>query len=139
MKKHVSKLVALALFAVAFISAAVAQDSVHAVRANIPFKFYAGSQLLPAGEYTISVNPMSRLVTIGQKEPGSSSLLLGSPDDKSRGERTVLRFKLVGDEVYALSELQGPDVGVSFRAKQSERAVSAQNKNQTLVVVAEAR
>jgi len=139
MKKYLSKLVALALFAVALSGAVVAQDSVHTLRANIPFSFYAGSRLLPAGEYTISVNLENRLVIFHQKDNGSSSMLLGSVDEKLPGDRTVLRFKLVDGEVYALSELQGPELGVGFKAKRAENTMNVRNqKSQSAVVIAEA-
>ena len=140
MKKYLSKLVALALFAMALTGAALAQDSAHMFRANIPFSFYAGSKLLPAGEYTILVNLQNRLVTIGQEETGSRSFLLASPEDSSSGERTVLTFKLVDGAVYALRELQGPDLGVNFNAKASRNALAAQNlKDQSVQIVAEVR
>ena len=67
MKNYLSKLVALALFAMALTGATLAQDGTHAVRANIPFSFYAGREMLPAGEYTISINMEDHLVIIGQK------------------------------------------------------------------------
>ena len=138
--KNLLKLVALALFVVALTGAALAQDNAHVVRANIPFNFYAGGHLMPAGEYTIWVNMENRLVTIGRKATGSKSFLLGSLDDSSRDDRTVLIFKLVEGEVYALRELQGPDLGVSFNAKGAPPAMRVQNeKSQSLEVIAEAR
>jgi hypothetical protein len=140
MKKYLGKLVALALFAVALTGAALAQDSAHTVRANIPFNFYAGDRLLPAGEYTISVSPGNRVVTIIQKATDSGSFLLGHADNISGNGRTVLTFKLVDGEVYALRELRGPDLGVSFSAKRSERAMNVQNqKGESVTVIAEAR
>ena len=138
--KNLLKLVALALFTVALSGAALAQDDAQVVRADIPFSFYAGGHLLPAGEYTILVNPESRLVTIGQNETGQRSFLLGSQDESSRDGRTVLIFNLGAGEVYALRELQGPEMGVSFNAKGSQRATRAKNQNsQPVEVIAEAR
>jgi hypothetical protein len=139
MKNYLSRLVALSLFAMALTGAALAQDNAHVVRASIPFRFYAGSQLLPAGEYTISVNMESHSIILGQKATGSRSFLLGLPDDGSRDDRTVLTFKLAGDEVYALRELQGPDLGVSFKARALKPAMSVQNQSQSVEIVAEAR
>ena len=140
MKKYLSKLVALALFAVALTGAARAQNDAHAVRANIPFTFYAGGKLLPAGEYKVSVDMEGHMVFIGQKATGTGAFLLGSPEDHSRDTRTVLTFKLVGGEVYALRELRGPDLGVSFNAAGARHALSAQNqKSQSVEIVAELR
>jgi len=140
MKSNSCKLAALALFAVALTGAASAQVNEHLVRANIPIDFYAGSQLMPAGEYTISVNMADDVITIDQEATGTRSFLLGLADDGSRDERTVLTFKLVAGDVYALRELQGPDVGLSFNAKAPQASMSAQNQsNKTVTVIAEAK
>ncbi len=140
MKNYLSKLVALALFAMALTGAALAQSNSHELRANIPFSFYAGGQVLPAGEYTIWVNMQVHSAMVGQKATGRSSILLGSPDDSSRDERTVLTFKLAEGEVYALSEIRGPDLGVSFNAKAQRAALRVQKQsNDSVAVIAEAR
>jgi hypothetical protein len=141
MKKYFGKLVALALFAVALTGAALAQDNAHMVRANIPFNFYAGGQLLPAGEYTISINLENRVAMIGQKATGRGYLLLAQQGDSARDDRTVLTFKLVDGEVYALRGLRGPDLGgLSFNAKRPERAMKVQNqKGESVTIIAEAR
>jgi len=138
--RNLRKLVVLALFALALTGAALAEDSAHMVRANIPVDFYVGGKLLPAGEYTVSVNMTEHLITIAQKANGSRAFLLGSPDDSSRDDRVVLTFKLVADNAYALRELQGPDMGLSFKAKVPEAAISAQNQRaETITVIAEAK
>jgi hypothetical protein len=140
MKKHFGKLVAMTLLAVALTGAALAQDSAHMVRASIPFSFYAGGKLEPAGEYTISINAENHMVTITPNATRTGSLLLGYADDASSDGRTVLIFSLVGGEVYALRELRGPELGVSFSSKRLEHAMKVQNqKDQTAVVLAEAR
>ena len=140
MKNYLRRLAALALFAVALAGAAWAQDNTHLVRFNIPFDFYAGGQLLPAGEYTISVNMVEHEITIGQKATGSRSFLLGSAGAGSRDDRTVLTFKLVADQAYALRELQAPDFGLSFKATARQGSMRAQNQsNKTVTVIAEAK
>jgi len=138
--RNLRKLVVLALFALALTGAALAEDSAHMVRANIPVDFYVGGKLLPAGEYTVSVNMAEHLITIAQKANGSRAFLLGSPDDSSRDDRVVLTFKLVAENAYALRELQGPDMGLSFKTKASEAAIRAQNQRaETVTVIAEAK
>ena len=140
MNNYLRKLMALAFFAVALTGAALAQDTTRMVRANIPFSFYAGGQLLPAGEYTIAVNVEDRSIAIGQRASGHRSFLLGSSDDSSRDDRTVLTFKLVAGDVYALRELQGPDLGLSFNAKAPQAAMSAQNQGkESVTIIAEAK
>ena len=138
--KYLGKLVTLALFAVALTGAALAQEGSHMVRADIPFSFYAGGRVLPAGEYTISVNLENRLVLIRQKATGTGVLLMGGPDDGSRDDRSVLTFKLVDGEVYALRELQEPGIGVTFSSKASQSNLRVQNReDKSVTVIAEAR
>ena len=138
--RNLRKVAVLALFALALTGAALAEDNAHMVRANIPIDFYVGGKLLPAGEYTISVNMAEHEITIGQKATGTRSFLLGTPDDSSRDDRVVLTFKLVAGDVYALRELQGPDMGLSFNPKAPEAAVKTQNQRaETVTVIAAAK
>jgi hypothetical protein len=138
--KNLPKIVALVFFAVALTGAALAQDNAHVLRANIPFSFYAGGQLLPAGEYILSVNADDHSVILGQQATGNSSILLGSPDDSSRDYRTVLVFQLGAGDVYALREVQSPGVGVGFNAKGQASAMRAQSqKKQSVEIIAQAR
>ena len=140
MNNYLRKLIALAFFAVALTGAALAQDTARIVRASIPFSFYAGGQLWPAGEYTIAVNAENHSITIGEIATGTRSFLLGSSDDSSRDSRTVLTFKLVAGDVYALRELQGPDLGLSFNSKTPQPAMSAQNqRKESVIIIAEAK
>ncbi len=140
MKQHLFKLAALAFFAATLTAAAVAQDDATMFRANIPVDFYVGDKLMPAGEYQISVDLREHELAIEEKATGHTSFLLGSPDDGSRDDRTVLTFKLVAGDVYALRELQAPDLGLSFRAKAPQITAKAQNHGkETITVVAEAR
>jgi hypothetical protein len=140
MKNNLRKLAVLALFALALTGAALADDSAHVVRANIPVDFYVGNKLMPAGEYNLSINVTEHMVTIAQKATGNRTFLLGSSDDSSRDERVVLTFKLVGGDAYALRELQGPDIGLSFAAKAPKTSMKAQNQRaETVTVIAEAR
>ncbi len=140
MKTHFSKLVALALFAAALTGVALAQNDVPLGRASIPFDFYAGGRLLHAGEYTISANLNDRVAIIQERASGKTCFLMGAPDENSRDDRTVLTFKLVGDNVYALHELQGADMGVSFNLIAPQGTMTGQNqKSQSVVVIAQAR
>jgi hypothetical protein len=117
MKNNVCKAVALALFTVALGGAALAQDYAHKVRATIPFEFYAGDKLMPAGNYTFATNVASHSVEIGQSAKGSESFLQGSHNDASKNGLAVLTFRTNGAGTYALQKVQGEDFGVSFNAE----------------------
>jgi hypothetical protein len=114
MKNNFCRLVALALFTMALGGAALAQDYGHEVRADIPFNFYAGDKLMPAGNYTFATDLASHTVEIGQTAKGSGSFLHGSPYDGSNNGTALLTFRTNGDGAYALEKVQEDDFGVSF-------------------------
>ena len=138
MKDNYRRLVALALFVLALNAAALAQDCGPRVRAQIPFSFYAGSKVLPAGSYTFAINRKSLNVTIYQNEKGIGIFLLGSPHDGSNNGFALLTFRTTGEGPYVLQKLQGPDYGLSFRVgKALSRLVEERPPDAIQVVVAE--
>lgn len=138
MKKNFRTLVALALFTLALNAATFAQQFGHEVRANIPFSFYAGGKVMPAGNYTITIDRLSFNIAIYQKDKGIGSFLLGSPYDGSSNGRTLLTFRANDEGIYALQKLQGPDFGLSFSAKNRlSRLVEDRPTDDTQTLVAE--
>ena len=76
MKEHYRRLAALALFVLALNAAALTQDFGPKVRAQVPFSFYAGGKMLPAGTYTFAVNRENHTVAISQYTRGSRLFFL---------------------------------------------------------------
>ena len=114
MKENYRKLVVLALAVLALTGASLAQDFSTKVRAYIPFGFYAGEKLLPAGNYTLAVNRGSNNVAIFQKDTGVGTFLLGSPHDASRNGLSLLTFRANSEGTYVLQKIEGPELGISF-------------------------
>lgn len=114
MKENYRKLIVLALVVLALTSASLAQDFSTKVRAHIPFSFYAGGKILPAGNYTLSVNRGSNNVAIFQKDSGVGTFLIGSPHDASRDGLSLLTFRGNSEGMYVLQKIEGPDLGISF-------------------------
>jgi len=103
---------AFLLVAVIFGSAvyALAGDT-PALTVNVPFAFYAGKQLLPAGEYRITMLALNysatgSILAIGTKDGSLLMYLSGNPSD-SRGNEPAYtaKFKKYGGR-YFLSEVQ---------------------------------
>jgi len=113
-KENYRKLVVLALFVLALTGASLAQDFSPKVRAHIPFNFYAGGKILPAGTYTLGINRGSNNVAIFQKDTGVGTFLIGSPHDASRNGLSVLTFRANSEGTYVLQKIVGPDLGISF-------------------------
>ena len=135
MRDNLRRLVALALFAIALTGAAMAQTYSHVVRADIPFNFYAGSKLLPAGTYTFSINNQILMVRIGDARI-NNCILLGLPNDGSDNGITLLTFQSNGEGAYVLRKLQGQDFGLSFNTSKRLSFLAADRRadfHQTVV------
>jgi hypothetical protein len=129
--KVVAKLAVIAVFAVAFSGAGLAQSFDHKVRAEVPFNFYASNKMLPAGSYTFALDKSNQTVLILQNDRTLGALLLGSASDSSKPERTALVFRSNGDGVYALEKLQGPDFAVAFDAKTTLSRIAQDRSDDT--------
>lgn len=137
MRQHFRKLLALTLLALALNVATFAQGFGQKVRANIPFSFYAGGKVMPAGDYTFTINQQSRNILIYESDKGIGAFLLGLPHDGSNNERTLLTFRANDKDVYVLQRLRGPDFGLSFGGgKQRSHLADDRPANATYTVVA---
>ncbi len=102
MMKHLSGLAAVAVL----LLAAGQSMAATVVSATIPFEFTAGASKLPAGQYEVSQDSTSAVLTLRKVDSGESTLTpyvtrlarrVGDPS-------TVLVFDKVGDQ-YTLSEI----------------------------------
>jgi len=89
-----------------------------AARMNIPFPFYVGHTLLPAGEYTVSSRENGKAIQLQGK--GGNAMTVVSYQTPTRGEspRTVVVFHRYGDASF-LAELKGPGGGQTLVLAQS--------------------
>ena len=138
MKEKYRKLGVLALFVLALTGASRAQDFSPKVRANIPFRFYAGGKTLPAGNYTLAVSRGSNHVAIFQTDTGNGTFLLGSPHDGSRSGLSLLTFRANSEGTYVLQKIEGPDLGFSFVSDKplSHVALNGSNNSREIVIAA---
>jgi hypothetical protein len=137
-KENYRKLVVLALAVLALTSASLAQDFSTKVRAYIPFGFYAGEKLLPAGNYTLAVNRGSNNVAILQRDARVGIFLIGSPHDASRNGQALLTFRINSEGTYVLQKIVGPDLGISFVSDKelSRMALSGPADSKEVVIAA---
>ena len=112
MKTNYRKLVVLASILLALSGAVLAQDFTPKVRATIPFNFYAGNTMLPAGTYTISVNSESHTVSIRTR--GAGTFLFANQTETSPNGLSFLIFRTNGQGTYALQKIEGPELGLGF-------------------------
>jgi hypothetical protein len=137
MKKYL-RLVAPVLFILALNAAALAQDFTPKVRAQIPFNFYAGNKMLPAGSYTFAVSSESHNFAIFQNASGVGTFLLSSPLDGSKGGAVLLTFRANDEGIYTLQKLETPEFGAGFTsAKALSHSAQNQSGSNTQVLVAD--
>ena len=86
--KNIAKLVG----ALALMLAAVSANAQRATQVTVPFEFTVAGQILPPGDYRVSINEGGDLVTL--RGYGVSPIIfLTSQGDNFRDERNVLRFQ----------------------------------------------
>ncbi len=113
MKRYFAHLIAIGGLVLLLAGAGLAQDEIgYKLRANVPFDFYAGDTILPAGVYTFDLSPYG-VVTVEQDSTSHAMYLSGMPADPVNNDKSVLTFKRVGNG-YQLEELQGIDFGVEL-------------------------
>lgn len=84
----------------AFVLAAVPANAQHSIQVPVPFEFAAAGQILPAGEYRVSLNESNDVVALRGQDL-STIFLLTAPGDQFGDERNVLRFQHFGNK-YSL-------------------------------------
>jgi hypothetical protein len=92
-------------------------------KANVPFDFYAGGQKMPAGNYTISVDLGTHMITLSDDSDERKMFLIGTiagdGDDNSE-----LVFEHSGN-TYALEEVKSDVVDLTFPTTVPERATES--------------
>ena len=141
MKANYRKLVVLGLFLLALNTVLLAQDLSSKVRVNIPFAFYAGEKMLPAGNYTFSLNRETSNIAIRSEDSDAGVFLFGSPNFTSSNALATLTFHSNSNGRYLLEKFEGPDFGYSFPehktgAKASGAVAKIQTSPDTRVVIA---
>ena len=84
------------------------QAQVLDARANIPFDFWLGQQLMPAGAYSIYHMTTGAVLIRGENRKPASAIFLGlqlsRPDQRSDGALEFTRY----DNTYFLSKIWNP-------------------------------
>jgi hypothetical protein len=121
------RITAIALLAIAnFAMAGTSFAQSNGVRANVPFDFTVGNDLLPAGTYTIK--PQSRAVIVIQNQDKPIAVIsLVHQDGNNSPNGGKLMFHKYGDQ-YFLSEIlcDGADMNVEIPTSKTEKRVRLQ-------------
>ncbi len=94
------KTISMAFTLLALLSVA-AFGQANGLRADVPFSFYAGDTLLPAGSYTVTVDPTSYAIQISSQAGPAHAFVPARADLQPQApERTVLRFTNYGNTYF---------------------------------------
>jgi len=146
MKTILSLIIAIAALAALMATAAQAQSSgPRTMRAHIPFAFRAGSKVLPAGEYNLTVlNPSSdRKVLQIRSRDGRASAIFATVDTAASAVRnSKLVFHRYG-ESYFFAEAQAVGetttlTAVKSNAERTEAAAAARRGSKSVVALVSA-
>ena len=127
----------LSLVAVLALTAAIAYAAANVgMRITVPFDFYAGDQILPAGEYAFAMESglaaTGSQVTIQAKDGKGICILLARPDTDEAASR--LLFAKYGDKHFLSSvSIQGFQAAV--KTTKLERELQAQLQKQPNVIL----
>ena len=130
-------LVVIGVVAMLLVPAANAQST---GRFDIPFEFWAGGKVLPAGEYQVKVELGSHLMALRQIEGDAFAYFLGTPS-YSRGAAppaATLAFHQSGG-VYVLASVRMRDSsrGLDLPAENARRQLANGSGAVTVAYVAE--
>lgn len=134
--RFISKLaISSAVIAIAFMSTANAQN----MRVNVPFSFQAGSKALPAGQYDVSLNNPSQLLTLQQLDGKAQCyLLIKSTVRLGTPENGKLLFHRYGNSYFlTYANTPGGELGAEVHTSRAERELAKTSTGvQTAMVVA---
>jgi hypothetical protein len=113
------------------------------MRVTVPFAFYAGNELLPAGSYVFEIGAITSTEASGSAvfvhdETGSiAAWLLTMPGDAPLSAAAQLQFNRYGDKYY-LATVGALGYKASLKTTKSEKEMRAQNrqKRESTIVTA---
>ena len=136
MTKSVRSFVVLVVFAMALTGLSLAQDETYHLRANIPFDFYAGNQLLPAGVYLMDVSYGTHVVALRNNDTGRTYSMVAVPANGAGSGQAVVEFYVAGNK-HVLADLKTASTGVNF--SENKRALATAQRTESVAIVATLR
>jgi hypothetical protein len=134
------KLTVLLMVVMAVLGLSIAASAANPtiLRANIPFAFYAGKELLPAGQYTfelqaIGLGSATASAVAVRHQDGSLATFLFTMPGTGRFNNDLLYFNRYGNK-YFLSKVEAVGLQANVKATRIERELRAQIKSQDTVV-----
>ena len=111
----------------------------HEMTVSVPFGFIAGDKSLPAGDYSVQVNPERGSVVLRQEGQDPLMILTNRKESRSAPQRGKLVFQRYGTsfflaEIWSQDNATGETLAPSAREKELAR-----NKQPEQILVVQAR
>lgn len=129
--KFITLFTVLILASMAFVGLAHAQDD-EAVKACIPFDFYAGKQKMETGCYRIGIDLDKGMISFTDDSRKHKIFLMAISGDEGNG-KSLLIFKHAGD-VYALEELKSDAYDWAFQTWMPVEQIESRNPSSQVEV-----
>ncbi len=98
---HIKTAARIAIGAFALLWATSAYAQTRQMRVQIPFAFRAGDQLMPAGEYRTTLDPVFRQMTLLLRDGGSIVFVPGvKAERRAATNRGILVFRKYGNQYF---------------------------------------
>jgi hypothetical protein len=108
----------------------------HEMTVSVPFGFIAGDKSLPAGDYSVQVNPERRSVVLHQEGQSPLILLTNRRESTNTPPRGKLVFKRYGANFF-LSEVWNQDnaTGQALTPSAAEKEMAHKKQPEQILVV----
>ncbi len=139
--KRTTVLMLLGIVILGLTAAAMAETATR-VRANVPFAFYAGKELIPAGEYVFEIRsfgfgPLASSVLLHDQEGSVANIYLTKPGEVPADE-AHLHFNKYGNS-YFLSRVEGAGYQANLTVTRAEKEMRVQAGSPASTTVAASR
>ncbi len=131
MKSKILTLFAAVLLSTITVGVAHAETD-EMVKANIPFNFYAGSYMMPAGTYSVGFDSQNNIAIIRDNDDSHEVFLLGMVSDQGTDSAKLI-FDHVGNS-YFLRDLEAFETDVSFPVRKAEMKLARGGSGGEVVV-----
>ena len=91
------------------------------LKANIPFSFNAGKQVMPAGTYTIGIDVQNNMLTIADAQGRNVGLMVGNVSGYG-SEKYDLIFDHTADDQYYLKGLESDLIDLNLPVNETQTA-----------------
>jgi hypothetical protein len=128
----------LGMAGAALILACTTAAQAQTMRASVPFRFHAGQQVLPAGDYQVQVNQLSRDITITSLDTGRTCFLgyMAPYTPKASGNAKLVFVRYDSGSFLRRLEPGGFYDGVELFTTKAERELAKASPGEVLTVEA---